>query len=46
MEKEVLEGLQKIISNKAYRGTFENNCIELAIEFEVPNRPGEPKFLL
>lgn len=39
MEKEVLEGLQKIVADKAYRGTFENVCIELGIEFEVPNRP-------
>ncbi|MCG8327761.1 MAG: IS5 family transposase [Chitinophagales bacterium] len=39
LEIEHLECLQKIVADKAYRGTFADACEELNIEFEVPHRP-------
>lgn len=39
MDEEQLYYLQKIIGDKAYRGTFADACFELNIEFEVPARP-------
>ena len=39
MDHEQMYRLQKIIGDKAYRGTFAEACLELNIEFEVPIRP-------
>ena len=33
------DDLQKIVADKAYRGTFANTCEQLNIEFEVPVSP-------
>lgn len=39
LEVEQLKCLQKIVADKAYRGTFAAACRVLNIEFEVPHRP-------
>jgi transposase len=39
VEMDYFDDLQKIIADKAYRGTFESACERLNIKFEVPVRP-------
>ena len=39
MDEEQIQSLQKIIGDKAYRGTFAKACKELNVVFEVPSRP-------
>lgn len=39
LEAVYLKQLEKIVGDKAYRGTFAGACQELNIEFQVPRRP-------
>ncbi len=38
MDQEQVDKLQKVIGDKAYRGTFAQACEQIDIEFEVPHR--------
>ena len=39
LEDDLIEALEKIIGDKAYRGSFAEACANKSIEFEVPHRP-------